>query len=366
VSPLTTTAAPSPRFRGVAGGAWLLFWALLAAVAVQDHSRSGQTDLWRPLFWEGSSCLVLTPIVWLHWRAQARAEALLGEPWRWFAVNLLPLLVIAPLFVALVYGLRHAVYALLGMVYVHAPWPQVLLYESVKLALFYSLFVAVTFGVRSHRAMSAQQLRAEQALALTRQAQLLQLAQQLEPHFLFNALNTIASTLHTDPQRADALLMRLAALLRAATELARRPFSTLAEELVLLENYAAIMCERFGDRVQLSFEIEPRARACRLPTLALQPLLENAFRHGVEKDAADAQIVLSARCDAQLPPAQRLLLTLRCSSGRVPTDWQPGVGLSNLRERLATAYGPAATLTLHSGPNGVGSVAQVELPGEPG
>ena len=147
------------------------------------------------------------------------------------------------------------------------------------------LFTAIVFGVRTHAALSEQRLR-------TQAAQLAQLTQQLEPHFLFNALNTIASTIHDKPDLADSLLTRLAALLRATTDLTRRPSCTLDEELKLVDGYAAIMCERFADRVTLRIEVDPAARACRVPTLAIQPLLENAFRHGVERsselDAVDA------------------------------------------------------------------------------
>src|SRR4030095_6515466 len=96
-----------------------------------------------------------------------------------------------------------------------------------------------------------------------------------EPHFLFNALNTVASTIHSNPELADSMLTRLAALLRATTDLTRRPTCTLDEELKLLEGYTAIMCERFGDRVTLEHEVDPAARACRVPTLSVQPLMEN-------------------------------------------------------------------------------------------
>lgn len=336
---------------------WLLFWALLAAVAVQDHLRGGHHDLWRPLLWEGSSCLVLTPLAWWFWRAQPAHDALLARPWRWFLRNLVPLPLIPPLFVAIVFALRHAVHDAVGSPYRHEPWAQVLMYESVKITLFYLLFVALVFGIRSHRALAAEQLRAERALALSRQAQLLQLAQQVEPHFLFNALNTIASTIHNDPQRADALLMRLAALLRAATELSRRPFAPLADELQLLEGYAAIMQERFADRVQVAFEIDPAASEGRVPTLLLQPLLENAFRHGVERESALAHVRVQVR-----RTQQRLRVDVHCSAGMVPDAPQPGVGLANLRERLRTAYGDDAQLELEPGAGGRGSVASIELP----
>lgn len=341
----------------LAAAIWLLFWTLLAAVAVQEHWRNGQHDVWRPLLWEGSSCLVVTAIAWLMWRVSPNTDRWLGAPARWFAIHLAPLPLIAPLFVALVFTLRHTVHDALGTPYRHGPWGEVLVYESIKFTLFYALFTGVFFGLRSNRAMAIEQLRAERALLLSRQAQLLQLAQQIEAHFLFNALNTIASTIHSDPHRADALLMRLAALLRAATDLSRRPFSTLADELQLLEGYAAIMGERFADRVQIEFQIEPGARDCKLPALALQPLLENAFRHGVEREPSPARVCVQAQ-----RRGGRLRIEVRCSVGQVPAAVQPGVGLTNLKERLQAAYGEQAELRLESGADGRGSVAWIEMP----
>jgi LytS/YehU family sensor histidine kinase len=257
-----------------------------------------------------------------------------------------------------VYALRHGVYAAIGETYRHEPWPEVFRYEIIKFGLFYLLFVAILFGVRSHVAMSAERVRAEQARALVQQAQLLQLTQQIEPHFLFNALNTIAATVHTNADLADSLLTRLAALLRAATDLTRQPEVELAEELRLLEAYVAIMRERFADRVDVRFEVDASARRCRVPTLVLQPLLENAFRHAVEPRAAHTTI----RVLAQVENA-RLTLAIEDDGGVLSPATAFGVGLSNLQRRLALRYGGAATLALEPRPGG-GVIARIELPCE--
>ena len=339
--------------------AWCVFWLLMMTVAVQDHLRQGRHDVWLPMFWEGSSMLVSTALVASQWHRVARLDRFLHQPWRWFAPTLWRLPLIALTFVVAVYALRHAVFALLGEVYRHDPWSTVFVYETLKFAIFYLLFVAVVFGIRSHAAMTQERLRAERAQALSQRAQLLQLTQQLEPHFLFNALNTIASTIHSDPDLADSLLTKLAALLRAATDLARRPWSALDDELRLLEGYAAIMRERFAGRLTLRFEIDEAARACRVPTLALQPLLENAFRHGVERHPGPVLIVVSARRDGQ-----RLRLAVDDDIGVLGTAPAFGVGLSNLQQRLAAGYGDAASLSLKPRAGG-GVSAVIELPAEP-
>jgi sensor histidine kinase YesM len=336
--------------------AWACFWVLMATLSVQEYARQGHAEIWPPLVWEGTSFVGASAIVAAQWRRAVRLDRLLTRPARWFLAGAAWLPVAAVSFVICTFALRHGVYALLGLTYRHEPWPVVFRYETLKFSIFYLLFLAAFFGVRSHALLSAERLRAEQALALSQRAQLLQLAQQLQPHFLFNALNTIASTIHTDPDLADALLTRLAALLRAATDLARRPESTLDEELHLVEGYAAIMGERFGERASVRFECDPAARACRVPTLALQPLLENAFRHAVEPRRERTTIVVRTR-----RTDERLVLEVEDDGGTLPAAPRFGVGLSNLRDRLAAQHGAHATLTLEARPQG-GVVARLELP----
>lgn len=331
----------------------------MVAVALQTEAAHGQLPLWMPLLWEGSSCLVTTAMVWAGWRQVRRLDGHLHRPARWFGRALAPLPLLAPTFVVLVYGLRHAVHAAMGVPYHHVAWGPLLLQESLRFAIFYGLFAAVLFGLRSNAQLAAERVRAEQATALQQRAQLLQLAQQIEPHFLFNALNTIAATVHGDPDRADALITRLASLLRAATDLARRPQATLDEELALLEAYTAIMLERFGPRVQLHWAVDDAARACRLPTLSLQPLLENAFRHGVERHPGPVALTVQAR-----RVGGQLVVTVINDVGTLPADAGDrvdGVGLGNLRQRLTVAYGDAARLRVEPHPGG-GVAAVVELP----
>lgn len=338
--------------------AWFAFWLLLATVDVQDHLRKGHVELWKPLLWEGSSFVVASLLVWALWRYLPHLDRWLRQPPRWFAIPLIALVPIAPLFVASVYSLRHLAYAFIGQLYIHDPWPVVFRYEIVKFAMFYLLFVAVFFGMRSYAAMTAERLRAEQALAATQHAQLLQLTQQIEPHFLFNALNTIAATIHSDPTLADTLLTQLAALLRATTNLSQQPTLKLHDEWQLLNSYAAIMCQRFADRVTVRFSLDETACDCLVPSLLLQPLLENAFRHGVERQTGAALIIVEARREKSM-----LIVAVSDDIGSLPSTPILGTGLSNAQQRLASMYGNRATLTLRSlQPRGV--VARVELPCE--
>lgn len=336
--------------------AWALFWVLLVTVELQDFLRQGHTALWQPFLWEGSSCLVASAIVWLQWRHLPRLDGLLAQPWRWFMASLCWLPLAAPAFVCVVYALRHAVYALVGDSYRHEAWGAVFRYEMLKFSLFYLLFVAILFGMRAHAAMGAERVRSERLRTLTQQAQLLQLTQQIEPHFLFNALNTIASTIHTDPELADTLLLRLSALLRAATDLARRPEVALSEELQLLRAYTDIMVQRFASRVVVRFEIDPASLACQVPALALQPLVENAFRHGVEQQTRPGTVVIRGRRDGT-----QLRVEVEDDLGTLAQPTVLGTGLSNLQQRLLLRYGDQAHLSLNQRAGG-GVVARIELP----
>ncbi len=361
VAPPDASGAPTAAWpRAALAGfvaAWLLFWVLLVLLALQDDARAGRLDVGRRLLWEGTSFVVATGFAAWSWRRVARFDHRLGSPARWFAAHLWPLVAIAPAYVALVFGLRHGIYAAVGARYLHGPWLSVFAYEVPKFALFYLLWIAVVFGVRAHAALAAQRWRLERERALARQAQLVQLAQQIEPHFLFNALNTIAQVVHEDAERADALLVRLAALLRAATDLARQPVCTLGEEIDLLEGYLDIMRERHGARVRVTLEVDPAARGCRVPSLSLQPLVENAFRHGVERHPGTASVAVHATCRDD-----RLRITVVNVPGAVgDAPGREGVGLSNLRERLDAMFGAAATFALEPGATG-GVCARVELP----
>jgi hypothetical protein len=160
--------------------------------------------------------VVASVIVALQWRRMHRHDRWLAQPWRWFGASLAWLPLAAPAFVVAAFGLRHAVHAALRQPYHHEAWGAVFRYESLKFGLFYLPFVAILFGMRSRAALAAERVRTERTRALMQQAQLVQLTQQIEPHFLFNALNTIAATVHADAELADRLLTRLAALLRAA------------------------------------------------------------------------------------------------------------------------------------------------------
>jgi len=336
---------------------WGLFWLLMISVAVQDHLNDRYIRWWQPLLWEGSSALVATVWIVFQRRATRHWDVSLQEPLRWFGRHALWLPLVAVTFIVAIYSIRHGVYALAGLHYEHAPWLTVFVYESVKLLLFAALWLAIIFGLES---FGRWRLERERLLALQKhlaESQLAQLKSQLQPHFLFNALNTISSLMQVDVERADRLLTKLADLLRSSLKASERQASPLRDEIELLQLYADIMRERFAGRVSLEWRIAEDTLDAAIPALLLQPLLENAFRHGVERSSQPVAIVIDARRDGA-----RLRVMIHNTGGTLPAQPGLGIGIRNCRERLEVLYGGAARLDLV--PDDTGIAATVTLPYE--
>ena len=283
--------------------AWTLFWLLMVLVAVEDFRRDGGQAIWQPVLWETSSALVATSLLLVQRRFTRRHDGLIATPWRWALVQArwLPLYWIA--FVPLVFGIRHAVYALAGASYDHESWGEVFVYEALKITVFVGLFTAIGFGLLSYRQLLGERVRAEQAQALLREAQLERLARQMQPHFLFNALNTISALMHQDVARADATLVQLAEVLRATLALGERPQASLADELRLARGYAAVMAERFEGRVRLDWDIAGADIILSEAGAMLEDVCDGTprynrheTRHAALAACGDASLLLPLRC----------------------------------------------------------------------
>lgn len=365
--PLRPTAASAridhggtfpPKTLATLWALWSVFWLLMIGVSIENELHNPFARWWEPILWEGSSALVSTGWMWLAVRARVRHAPYLGRPLSWFGSYLqwLPLVFIT--WITVVYAMRHGVYAAVGRTYEHPGWGFVVVYESIKLTIFSGLWLGILFGVDSYEQWQLQWRRLLQTQKALAEAQLAQLQGQLRPHFLFNALNTVSALMHTDVARADRLVAALGDLLRISLRSIESEMTPLAEELRTLELYADIMHERFRDRVTLSWQVDRTLLDTSVPVLMLQPLLENAFKHGVERAAAPVHIRISTRRESD-----SLEIVVSNSGSTLASEHRDGVGFRNCRERLGIIYGNAASLRVRNEDGGVTARVLIPLAG---
>jgi histidine kinase len=200
----------------------------------------------------------------------------------------------------------------------------------------------------------------EQALALARaeseaaDAQLSALQAQMNPHFLFNALNTVAALVRTDPRAAETTVEHLSDTLRRTLKRSRHPLGTVSDEIDYLTAYLAIERQRLGDRLHIEWAIAADTLALPLPPMTMQPLVENALRHGIGARLEGGRLTIVAERRDRL-----LRLTVADDGYGFPARYSEGVGLGNLRKRLATMYGDRARLMVE--PVGSGARVIVEI-----
>lgn len=211
------------------------------------------------------------------------------------------------------------------------------------------VFVIVALFER-YRTARDRELRTSDLEARLARAQLHNLQTQLNPHFVFNALNTISSVMYEDARRADRMLADLSDLLRRALQASRRHEVTLAEELEVLGIYVELMRARFGERLQVGVAVDEGARAALVPTLLLQPLVENALHHGAPPPPEPARVEVRAWREADA-----LVLQVEDNGPGLDGPAPPpgkGVGLANTAGRLRGLYGEEQSLMLGEGARG--------------
>ena len=213
------------------------------------------------------------------------------------------------------------------------------------------------YGVDAYRRWREEQLRTERLNAQLKEARLQALKMQLHPHFLFNTLQTIAALISRDPKRAEQMLARLGELLRTALEMGNRSYITLNEELTFIERYLDIQQARLGERLRVRWEVEPSARDVPVPAFVLQPLVENAIKHGIAMQVEPGCVAVGARLSGKT-----LTLWVQDDGPGFNGQLREGYGLRTLRERLATLYGPEGKLELLSSPQSQGVRAVITLP----
>ncbi|HEV2207144.1 MAG TPA: histidine kinase [Verrucomicrobiae bacterium] len=206
----------------------------------------------------------------------------------------------------------------------------------------YWVIVSIVHTLNYYRRSEERALQASELNSRLTEAKLQALRTQLHPHFLFNTLNAISTLIHKDPHAADEMLANLSELLRATLDTSQQEI-TLRQELSFLDRYLEIQLARFGDRLRVEKEIDTTALEGLVPTLILQPLVENAIRHGIEPQSGTGRLSIRAhRAGANL----EIDVEDNGPGFRNDSVPQEGIGLANTRARLQELYANDARLVL--------------------
>jgi two-component system, LytTR family, sensor kinase len=298
----------------------------------------------------------LTPtIVWLSQRFRFERQGLV----RAVAVHLPAVVIFSLAHIGVMEGAQWYLVTSEGGVY--AWWPQAQRAALVNFdweMMTYWAIVGLSHALLYYRESRDRELRASQLETRLVEAQLKTLQQQLHPHFLFNTLNAISALMHRDVAAADRTLVRLSDLLRLTLERLGEHEVTLDEELDFLRKYLDIERTRFADRLIVRFEIENETLQALVPTLLLQPLVENAIKHGVARKAGAGHIDVTARRDND-----KLRIEIRDDGVGLSEDaltaLHKGIGVSTTRARLQHQFGAEYRFEFHRMAQGVAVIVAV-------
>ena len=341
------------------------FWTFIGTYSsIQAHvswAMAGKPISWGRAFFSeftyAYAACALTPFV------LALSRRFPIERHHWFR-NLLIHVAVMPVFSAVI-KLTWDVIASPPDYYTHTGFTYEKMFRSILSAsdfgaILYGLIVLLHHATEYHRRYQQGTIHATQLQVQLAQAQVRSLKMQLHPHFLFNTLNSISALIQEDPEGAEAMIARLSDLLRRALENSAAEEIPLQQELDFLNLYLAIERIRFEERLRVEFDIEPGTEDALVPNLLLQPLVENAIRHGIANRIQDGHIWLSAKKRG----ADLLLKIADNGSGLSAQNilsLKEGIGLTSTRGRLERLYGSGQRLQLEASATG-GVIARIVLP----
>ena len=297
--------------------------------------------------------LLAIGILWLCNRVRLES----GRAGRWFTIHFCASLIFAPAYVAFLSWIMAGEKSVQDGSILTFPF----LFRKFIISYYLwdvMMYWMITVGHLGWHSYRSSRERERQAAALATelvQARLQALKMQINPHFLFNTLNTISALVHDDPNAADRMVVRLSDLLRRTLDRGETQEVPLREEVEFLRSYLEIEQTRFGDRLAVDIRVEPDTQDLMVPFLLLQPLVENAIRHGIEPREEPGHIEVRARRDGD-----RLELRVKDNGDGLPdAPAREGIGLANVRSRLMHLYDEEASIDLA---NNSGLEVRIRLP----
>jgi two-component system LytT family sensor kinase len=351
------------------------FWTFLATLSAVNRLLDPRGFGFRPMspagpitlaFIEAWTWAAVTPfILWLSsWASASRDEGSRSvSPW-----------VRVPLLLLLGIGIAILVYTLLdaarfividppvtrrgrgGGRSAFAPLREIGRFRFLNQLLVYLAVLAAGFAREFFRRDQRRQQQAAQLQAQLAEARLDALRMQINPHFLFNTLHAVSALVERDPGGVRRMIARLSELLRYTIDSHATDEVPLRDELAFLRRYIEIMEVRFQGKLRVAMNIDADTQGALVPNLILQPIVENALEHGVNRTAGEGQIEIAARREGT-----RLVLSVRDNGPGLDAQNASGVGLANTRARLEQLYGDRASLELADAEGG-GVLAQIALP----
>lgn len=341
-------------------GAWLALALFDATQTVVSMHAMGMHHAWLTLF-------IVTAAAWLPWALLTPVALGLLQRFRLpskdaahWGVHVAACAGIGAIWATWAAALEHATNP---FAYASGPTPFALLWQVQLLGnlvmdvLLYSAIAAVSITLDAHNRLLHQRAAGARLAELLAQAQLAALRVQLEPHFIFNSLNAVTGLIREKKdQDAIAVIAALGDLLRRVTDRSERQFVSMEEEVEFLRKYLEIQQLRFAERLRYQIDIPSDVMQAQVPDFIVQPLVENAIKHGIAKRAKGGAVRVAASREGAL-----LTLSVFNDGPLLPEQLQEHVGLSNTRQRLLALYGPAAELTLQN-QAAAGVLATITLP----
>jgi len=325
---------------------WMIY-ALLAVLlgtylGVNQMLDNRRLAAWKPFVWELSSTLIVFACIPLIVRFERRFRLDARTWWRTLFAHAGGVLVFSAVHVTFIILIRKSVYALMGENYDFGNLAVRGFYELQKDVITYALILVVIFATRQFRVRRSGEIRAAELAAELSQARLRHLTAQIEPHFLFNALNAISNRMHEDVEAADRMISDLGNLLRAAYDTEAQALVPLASELQWLRGYTAMMSERFRGKLSFELNVSPGLETVAVPRLLLQPLVENALRHGLPDGRGNLRVDVE-RHGSQL---RYIVSDDGVGLGTGTEAVGSGTGLSNVVRRLELLFPSAHSFDL--------------------